>query len=86
MGAIHLVRPRTNRLLRRHDRAAVLSQHQRLFEAIRERDTDAAERAFLDHATYIARERQAAIQEQRRAASEIAIGELAELSDDEALH
>jgi GntR family transcriptional repressor for pyruvate dehydrogenase complex len=86
MGAIHLVRPRTNRLLRRHDREAVLAQHRRLFEAIRDRDPDAAERAFHDHATYIAREREAAIQDQRRAASEIAIGELAELSDDESLH
>lgn len=86
MGAIHLVRPRTNRLLRRHDRGAVLAQHRRLFEAIRDRDADAAERAFHDHATYIAREREAAIQDQRRAASEIAIGELAELSDDESLH
>jgi DNA-binding FadR family transcriptional regulator len=86
MGAIHLVRPRTNRLLRRHDRAAVHRQHTRLFEAIQAGDPDAAERAFHDHASYIAREREAAVQEQRRAASEIAIGELAALGDDEGTH
>jgi GntR family transcriptional regulator, transcriptional repressor for pyruvate dehydrogenase complex len=86
MGAIHLVRPRTNRLLRRHDREAVHQQHTRLFEAIQAGDPDAAERAFHDHASYIAREREAAVQEQRRAASEIAIGELAALGDDDGTH
>ena len=86
MGAIHLVRPRTNRLLRRHDRSAVREQHTRLFQAIRDGDPDAAEAAFHDHATYIAREREAAVQEKRRAASEIAVGELPELDDEDGLH
>ena len=86
MGAIHLVRPRTNRLLRRHDRAAVRTQHTRLYEAIRDRDPAAAEAAFHDHASYIARERDAAVQEQRRAASEIAVAELAEIGDEDGIH
>lgn len=83
MAAIHLVRPRTNRLLRRHDRTAVRAQHTRLFEAIRAGDPDAAEAAFLDHAAYIAAEREAAVQEQRRAASEIAVAELPEVEDED---
>lgn len=86
MAAIHLVRPRTNRLLRRHDRAAVRAQHQRLFEAVRDGDPDAAEAAFLDHAGYIAREREAAVQEQRRAATEIAVGELPAVEDEDTGH
>ena len=83
MAAIHLVRPRTNRLLRRHDRTAVRSQHARLYDAIVARDPEAAEAAFLEHAEYIADEREAAIVEQRRAASEIAIGDLKEINDTE---
>lgn len=86
MAAIHLVRPRTNRLLRRHDRTAVRQQHTALFAAIRDGDPDGAEAAFREHAAYIAREREAAVQEQRRAASEIAVGELAEVDDDDASH
>jgi DNA-binding FadR family transcriptional regulator len=86
MAAIHLVRPRTNRLLRRHDRTAVRQQHTALFAAIRDGDPDRAEAAFREHAAYIAREREAAVQEQRRAASEIAVGELAEVDDDDASH
>jgi DNA-binding FadR family transcriptional regulator len=81
MAAIHLVRPRTNRLLRRHDRTAVRSQHARLYDAIVARDPEAAEAAFMEHAEYIADEREAAIVEQRRAASEIAIGDLTEIND-----
>ena len=84
MAAIHMVRPRTNRLLRRHDRSAVRRQHTILYEAIRDGDPDAAEAAFHEHAAYIAREREAAVQEQRRAASEIVVGELAEVDDDDA--
>jgi GntR family transcriptional regulator, transcriptional repressor for pyruvate dehydrogenase complex len=86
MGAIHLLRPRTNRLLRRHDRTAVRAQHMRLFEAIRDRDPDAAVAAFEEHAAFIARERDAAVQEQRRAASEIAVAELTEIEDDDSSH
>lgn len=86
MAAIHLVRPRTNRLLRRHDRTAVRQQHKTLYETIRDGDPDAAEAAFHEHAAYIAREREAAVQEQRRAASEIAVGELAEVDDEDASH
>lgn len=83
MSAIHLVRPRTNRLLRRHDRTAVRAQHTMLYEAIRDGDADAAEAAFHEHVAYIARERAAAVAEDHRAASEIAVGELTELKDAE---
>jgi len=83
MNAIHSVRPRTNRLLRRHDRSAVFAQHSRLYEAIRDGDPDAAEQAFLAHAEYIRREREAAIAAQKRSAREIAVGELPAVSDEE---
>lgn len=86
MGAIHLVRPRTNRLLRSHNRAAVHAQHTRMYETIRDRDPEAAVAAFEEHAAYIAQERAAAILEQQRAASEIAVAELSELEDDDSRH
>lgn len=86
MGAIHLVRPRTNRLLRSHNRIAVHEQHTRMFETIRDRDPEAAVAAFEEHAAYIAREREAAVQAHQRAASEIAVGELPELEDDDSRH
>jgi hypothetical protein len=42
--------------------------------------------AFEEHAAFIARERDAAVQEQRRAASEIAVAELTEIEDDDSSH
>jgi GntR family transcriptional repressor for pyruvate dehydrogenase complex len=83
MTAIHLIRPRTNVLLRRHDRETVRAQHRQLYEAIRNRDADAAEAAFHGHASYIAQEREAAAEERRRRPAEIAVRELPELSDGE---
>ncbi|HEU5324343.1 MAG TPA: FCD domain-containing protein [Candidatus Limnocylindria bacterium] len=83
MTAIHLIRPRTNVLLRRHDRETVRAQHRQLYEAIRDGDADAAEAAFRDHASYIAEERAAAAEERQRRPTEIAVRELPELSDGE---
>jgi GntR family transcriptional regulator, transcriptional repressor for pyruvate dehydrogenase complex len=83
MTAIHKVRSRTNRLLRQHDRPVVIEQHTRIFEAIRDRDPDGAERAFLDHAHHIAREREAAAGAGERSASEIVIGELSEVDEED---
>ena len=61
MTAIHLVRPRTNLLLRRHDRPKVISQHRAILKAIEQSDPDGAEMALTSHVRYLANERQAAV-------------------------
>lgn len=76
MTAIHLVRPRTNILLRHHDRARVAAQHEAILDAVAARDPDGAEAAFLSHIEHLNRERQAALAATRRAASEIQLREL----------
>jgi GntR family transcriptional regulator, transcriptional repressor for pyruvate dehydrogenase complex len=82
MTAIHLVRPRTNLLLRKHDRGAVLGQHRRIFEAIEAGDPEAAEIALLAHVGYLAREREAAVAARHRKAEEIPVRAIA--GDDDA--
>lgn len=54
MTAVHLVRPRTNRLmLEGLERDQVADQHWAMYEAIRDRDSEAAEAAFEAHFTYL---------------------------------
>lgn len=73
MTAIHSVRPRTNQLLRRHDRDAVLAQHRLILEAIAAGDPDQADRAFGAHIAHLAREREAALAERRQPSHEIPV-------------
>lgn len=54
MTAVHLVRPRTNRLLLEElDRAAISDQHWTMYEAIRDRDETRAIQAFNRHVTHL---------------------------------
>jgi DNA-binding FadR family transcriptional regulator len=66
MAAIHLVRPKTNRLLQAHDRHVVSAQHLALYRAIETGDSDAAQRALDVHVKHLARERAAALARQQR--------------------
>lgn len=76
MTAIHMVRPRTNQLLRKHDRRTVINQHRGILAGLAAADPDQAEEAFLHHARYLERERQAAVQARRRTAAEIALHDI----------
>lgn len=78
MTAIHIVRPRTNRLLRRPDRSVVLEQHTALYEAIAAGDPKLAQDALDAHVGFLEHERAAALAERHRDAREIAIAELAD--------
>jgi DNA-binding FadR family transcriptional regulator len=78
MTAIHIVRPRTNQLLRRHHREVVIEQHSALFEAFAARDAAAAEHAFTAHVEHLARERQAALADRDRPAREIPVAAIPE--------
>jgi GntR family transcriptional regulator, transcriptional repressor for pyruvate dehydrogenase complex len=71
MTAIHMVRPRTNVLLRRHDRTAVVAQHRAILKAIEQRDPAAAVQALDVHLGYLGKEREAAVAARRRKISEI---------------
>lgn len=54
MTAVHLVRPRTNRLmLKELDRGEIAAQHWAMYEAIRDRDPGAATLAFERHFCYL---------------------------------
>lgn len=54
MTAVHLVRPRTNRLLLKElERNLIADQHWAIYEAIRDRDPAAAAGAFEEHFTYL---------------------------------
>lgn len=76
MMAIHMVRPRTNQLLRRHDPEVVVRQHRGILAGIAAGDADQAESAFIHHATYLERERQAAVLARKRSANEIALHDI----------
>ncbi len=82
MTAIHIVRPRTNRLLRRPDRSVVLSQHTALYDAIAAGDPKLAEAALDRHVGFLEQERAAALAERHRDAREIAVAELDEGNGD----
>jgi GntR family transcriptional repressor for pyruvate dehydrogenase complex len=82
MTAIHTVRPRTNQIFRRHDREFSHRQHIALFEAIEAGDAAGAERAFNRHIEYATRERQAALAERQKRASEISVGAIEEAGPD----
>jgi DNA-binding FadR family transcriptional regulator len=77
MTAIHLVRPRTNVLLRRHDRPAVMAQHRAILEAIERGDPEAAEKALDTHIGYLATERAAAVAGRRRKLADIPLKAIA---------
>ncbi len=54
MTAVHLVRPRTNRLLLKElERDCVADQHWAMYEGIRDRDVEAATAAFEQHFAYL---------------------------------
>ena len=76
MTAIHIVRPRTNKLLRRHDRRRVLDQHTALYVAIEAGDPDRAVKALEKHVSFLEKERAAAVAARNRTAREIALAEL----------
>ena len=81
MTAIHIVRPRTNRLLRRPDRSVVLDQHTALYDAIAAGDPTRAQVALDNHVGFLERERAAALAERQRDAREIAVAELDDETD-----
>jgi GntR family transcriptional regulator, transcriptional repressor for pyruvate dehydrogenase complex len=77
MTAIHLVRPRTNTLLvavLRHQ--PIVDQHQAIYDAIQDRDPDAAEAAFDVHVTHLMEVQREALAQ--RDAHDIQIGTLTE--------
>ncbi len=76
MTAIHIVRPRTNKLLRRHDRRRVLDQHTALYHAIAAGDPEQAVKALEQHVSFLEKERAAAVAARHRSAREIALAEL----------
>lgn len=80
MSAIHIVRPRTNKLLPRHHRPTVLRQHRALYEAIASGDPDVAEQALLDHVEFLEQERAAALAARRQTPQDVV---LADLDNDE---
>ena len=54
MTAVHLVRPRTNRLLLKElDRRRIADQHWAMYEAIRDKEPNAAAEAFERHFCYL---------------------------------
>ncbi|WNV75206.1 FadR/GntR family transcriptional regulator [Geodermatophilus sp. DSM 44513] len=54
MTAVHLVRPRTNRLLLKElRRDCIADQHWAMYEGIRDRDAEAATAAFEQHFSYL---------------------------------
>lgn len=76
MQAIHMVRPRTNALLERHDRQRVLAQHRALCDAIVSGDADEAERAFNEHIAHLGEQRRRAAAAKQRGVDEIPLSEL----------
>lgn len=75
MTAIHLVRPWTNTIVFAVlDREDIARQHQRIYEAIRDRDPDGAERAFDAHISSLARLREHALADRQE--RDIPIAEL----------
>ncbi len=66
MSAIHSVRPKTNRVLRSHDRTRVVNQHNALYRAIADGDADAAEASLVAHLRHLADERAAALAARKR--------------------
>lgn len=83
MTAIHMVRPRTNQLLRKHDRPAVITQHRRILQAIEKGDPEAAENALEAHIGYLATERAAAVAAKRRKVTDISLRTIARARADE---
>jgi DNA-binding FadR family transcriptional regulator len=64
MTAVHLVRPRTNRLvLRELERDRIAEQHWAMYEGIRDRDPDAAARSFEQHFSYLHEMQQRALKD-----------------------
>jgi DNA-binding FadR family transcriptional regulator len=77
MSAIHLVRPQTNTLLISVLASQpIVDQHQAIYEAIRGRDPDAAERAFQVHFDHLMAVQREALE--NRDAHDIQIGSLTE--------
>jgi DNA-binding FadR family transcriptional regulator len=81
MTAIHIARPRTNRLLKPHDRANIIDQHDAMWRAIATGSPDVAEAALDSHLEYLAMLRAEATAEMHRGAAEIALSELGDSAD-----
>lgn len=77
MTAIHLVRPRTNQFLRKHDRPRVVRQHQAIYRGIEQGAPDTAAHALELHVRHLDRERRAATASTGRDASVLALHEIA---------
>lgn len=77
MSAIHIVRPRTNSLIQKHDRERVVAQHTALLDAIEAHDPDAAESAILDHMSFLEAQRQEGL--------ESSLADLPQVDDQEAV-
>ena len=76
MSAIHIVRPRTNTLIKHHDRERVVAQHRALLEAVGAGDADGAEAAIITHMSFLKAQRQEEV--------EAPLAELPELEEDSA--
>lgn len=76
MQAIHMVRPRTNKLLKTHDRPKVLAQHRALAEAIESGDPDVAESRLNEHLEHLDRQRAEAAMEKQQDVTEIPVSSL----------
>lgn len=77
MSAIHRVRPKTNRVLRKHDRSRVMAQHTALYQAIASGKVAAAEAALQAHLRYLGNERNAAL-EARHRSDDLAVREISD--------
>jgi GntR family transcriptional repressor for pyruvate dehydrogenase complex len=76
MQAIHIVRPRTNKLLKTHDRPKVLNQHRALAEAIEAGDPDLAEQRLEQHLYHLAKQRADAARVERKDVRDITVSSL----------
>lgn len=77
MTAIHMVRPRTNtQLISALEREPVLQQHWHIYEAIRDRDPDEAEKAFAKHFGHLSDVQRKALDD--RSAADVTLDEIVE--------
>ena len=77
MSAIHIMRPRTNSLMQRHDRGRVISQHRALLDAIASGDPDAADAALSDHMSFL--------EAQRSTSPNASVADLPSIEDDQVI-
>jgi GntR family transcriptional repressor for pyruvate dehydrogenase complex len=78
MVAVHLVRSRTNSLIRHHKRRPAVQQHRAILAAIAAQDPVQAQTAFAAHMRFLIGQRDAAIAPLHRTAAEIVLNEIAD--------